>query len=186
MVKLVFLCRRRPDITHEHYAALLVEGHIPLALRHHPLMRRYVVNVVEEAHAGAPALDSIGCLWFDSLADYRDRLCDSAEGARIIARDVAGFLGSADAYATSEQVIVPSHGTHTIVCLAGTSRDAWPSPHLGPRGYVASVVTQRLSATGPAYDAFAEVPDAPDIALTAHAGVASIACAYRVRAYVAK
>jgi hypothetical protein len=30
MRKLVFLCRRRPDITHAEYAKLLVDGHIPM------------------------------------------------------------------------------------------------------------------------------------------------------------
>src|SRR6058998_2877386 len=104
MVKLVFLCRRRPDITHERYAELLLDGHVPLALRHHPTLRRYVVNIVEGTRGPAPPLDSIGTLWFDSLADYRERLYDSPAGARAIGADVAGFLGGADAYATTEHV----------------------------------------------------------------------------------
>src|SRR5437879_7595304 len=93
MVKLLFLCRRRPDITHERYAELLLRGHVPLALRHHPALRRYVVNIVEDTRGPAPPLDSIGELWFDTLADYRERLYDSPEGAGIIARDDAGALG---------------------------------------------------------------------------------------------
>src|SRR2546427_8553861 len=104
MVKLVFLCRRRPDLTHERYVARLLEGHVPLALRHHPTLRRYVVNIVEGTRGPAPPLDSIGELWFDTLADYRERLYDSPEGERAVARDVAGFLGDADAYATVEHV----------------------------------------------------------------------------------
>src|SRR5206468_495613 len=51
MVKLVFLCRRRSDLTHERYVARLLEGHVPLALRHHPTLRRYVVNIVEGRRA---------------------------------------------------------------------------------------------------------------------------------------
>src|SRR5947208_14353553 len=104
MVKLVFLCRRRPDITHERYAELLLRGHVPLALRHHPTLRRYVVNVVEGTRRPAPPLDSIGELWFDSLADYRERLYDGPEGERAITGDVARYLGGADAYATVEHV----------------------------------------------------------------------------------
>jgi len=88
MVKLVFLCRRRSDLTHERYVARLLEGHVPLALRHHPTLRRYVVNIVEGTRGPAPPLDSIGELWFDTLADYRERLYDSPAGAGIIARDV--------------------------------------------------------------------------------------------------
>src|SRR5256885_14586994 len=46
----------------------------------------------------APPLDSIGELWFDTLADYRERLYDSPAGAGLIARDVAGLLGNAAPY----------------------------------------------------------------------------------------
>jgi len=60
MVKVVFLCRRRSDLTHERYVARLLEGHVPLALRHHPTLRRYVVNIVEGTRGPAPPLDSIG------------------------------------------------------------------------------------------------------------------------------
>ena len=92
MVKLVFLCRRRPDLSHARYVELLLRGHVPIALAHHPTLRRYVVNVVEGTRGAglepAPALDSIGELWFDSLADYRERLYDSPEGARVVAEDV--------------------------------------------------------------------------------------------------
>src|SRR3989449_9991690 len=104
MVKLVFLCRRRPDLTHEQYVARLLEGHVPLALHHHPTLRRYVVNVVEGTRGPAPPLDSIGELWFETLADYRERLYDSPEGARAVAHDVAGFLGGASAYLPTQHV----------------------------------------------------------------------------------
>src|SRR5213080_898799 len=104
MTKLFFLCRRRGDLTHDEYVERLLGGHVPLALAHHPMLRRYVVNVVEGTRGPAPPLDSIGTLWFDSLADYRERLYDSPAGAGIIARDVAGFIGSTAAYVTTEHV----------------------------------------------------------------------------------
>jgi hypothetical protein len=104
MVKLVFLCRRRPDVDHARYAALLLQGHVPLALRHHPTMRKYVVNLVEGTRAGAEPLDSIGELSFDTLDDFRDRLYDSPAGRAVIERDVAGFMGGAHAYVTHERV----------------------------------------------------------------------------------
>src|SRR5262245_31946806 len=104
MVKLVFLCRRRPDMNHGDYAELLRRGHVPLALRHHPTMRKYVVNLVQRLRAGAETLDSIGELSFDTLADFRERLYDSEEGRRIIEQDVAGFMGGAHAYVTREHV----------------------------------------------------------------------------------
>jgi len=104
MVKLIFFCRRRTDISHARYAELLLEGHVPIALQHHPTMRRYVVNVVEQSPPGWDELDSIGELWFHSLDDFRHRLYDSAEGKRIVERDVARFMGSAVAYVTTEHV----------------------------------------------------------------------------------
>src|SRR5262245_10586004 len=104
MVKLVFLCRRRTDVTREEYVDRLLGGHVPIALRHHPTMRKYVVNVVEGHRAGAEELDSIGELSFDTIDDFRERLYDSDEGRRIVEHDVAGFLGGAHAYATREHV----------------------------------------------------------------------------------
>jgi hypothetical protein len=102
MVKLVFLCRRRHDVSHERYARRLLEDHVPIALRHHPTLRTYVVNIVEAGPAGDLALDSIGELSFDTLADYRDHLYDSPEGERIVRADVARFMGGATAYVMRE------------------------------------------------------------------------------------
>ncbi|HLK11002.1 MAG TPA: EthD family reductase [Candidatus Binatia bacterium] len=181
MVKLVFLCRRRPDVTHARYATWLLEGHVPLALRHHPAMRGYVVNVVEAVPPGAPELDSVGELVFDTLADYRERLYDSPAGERAIATDVAGFLGGADAYATTEHVqraAAPAVlGARTpgvkLVCplvrRAGMSHEAfvahWLGRHVplalrhhpGMTRYVTNVVDARLSSTGPELDGIAEI-----------------------------
>ena len=47
MVKIFFLCTRRPEITHAAYALRVLEVHAPLAIAHHPSMRRYVINVTE-------------------------------------------------------------------------------------------------------------------------------------------
>lgn len=104
MVKLVFFCRRRHDLGHDEYVRRVLEGHVPLALRHHPTLRGYVVNVVEDAPPDLPAVDSVGELWFDSLADFHERLYDSPAGRAAIERDVAGFMGGADAYVTTEHV----------------------------------------------------------------------------------
>jgi uncharacterized protein (TIGR02118 family) len=104
MVKLIFLCRRRAELTHAEYVGRLLRGHVPLALRHHPAMRGYVVNVVEDTGAGLEPLDSIAELTFDDLAAYEERLYDTPEGRAAVERDVAGFLGGVEAYVTSEHV----------------------------------------------------------------------------------
>ncbi len=181
MVKLVFLCRRRSDLTHGRYVARLLEGHVPLALRHHPTLRRYVVNIVEGTRGPAPPLDSIGELWFDTLTDYRERLYDSPEGAGIIARDVEGFIGGTAAYVTTEHVqrtpAAPpglgrrAPGGKLFACLArapGMTRAAfrahWLERHVplalrhhATTRYVTNVVDERLSGDGPDYDGFGEL-----------------------------
>jgi len=181
MVKLVFLCRRRPDLTHERYAELLLRGHVPLALRHHPTLRRYVVNIVEDTRGPAPPLDSIGELWFDSLADYRERLYDSPAGADIIARDVARFMGTAAAYLTTEHVhrmpaAPPALGRRApggklFACLERVPRMSyvafrahWLERHVplalrhhATTHYLTNVVDERLGGGGPDYDGFAEL-----------------------------
>jgi len=182
VVKLVFLCRRRPDITHARYAELLLGGHVPLALRHHPTLRAYVVNVVEHTPPGAAELDSVGELWFDSLADYRDRLYDSPAGERIIAADVQAFMGGADAYVTSEHVqkAAPASGSPGVrsagvklVCPVlrrpGMTHDQfvahWLERHVplalthhpGLAKYVTNVVDERLPRGGDPWDGIAEL-----------------------------
>jgi uncharacterized protein (TIGR02118 family) len=181
MVKLVFLCRRRPELTHERYVELLLGGHVPLALRHHPTMRKYVVNVVHGRRAGAGELDSIGELSFASLDDFRERLYDSDEGRRVIERDVAGFMGGADAYVTREhvqkgaEVTVPVGERSPGVKIVGLVRrpdgmshaafvDHWLHRHVplalrhhpGLHKYVTNVVEARLG-DAPDWDGIAEL-----------------------------
>jgi uncharacterized protein (TIGR02118 family) len=181
VVKLVFLCRRRADLTHERYATLLLDGHVPLALRHHPTLRKYVVNVVEGRRAGAEDLDSIGELSFDSLDDFRARLYDSEHGRRIVERDVAGFMGGAHAYVTREHVqkgpetTAPLGARSPGVKIVGLVRrpdgmtheafvDHWLDRHVplalrhhpGLHKYVTNVVETRLG-DAPEWDGIAEL-----------------------------
>jgi uncharacterized protein (TIGR02118 family) len=182
MVKLIFLCRRRPDITHERYRELLLSGHVPIALQHHPMMRRYVVNIVEQSPAGWEELDSIGELSFDSLDDFHKRLYDSPAGKEMVQRDVAGFMGGAHAYVTTEHVQEapvgsPLLGTRSagvkLVCpvihRGGISHadfvEHWLTRHValalklhpGMTKYVTNVVDQQLGTTGPQLDGIAEL-----------------------------
>lgn len=181
MVKLIFLCHRRPDISHERYAELLLQGHVPIALRHHPTMRRYTVNIVERGPDNEMALDSIGALSFDSLADYRERLYDSAEGQRAVAADVAAFMGGAHAYATTEVVQKsvaerqPGQRTAGVKMFCPLRRRPeltheefvrhWQTVHVPlalahhphMTRYVTNIVDQRLSPDAPEWDGFAEI-----------------------------
>ena len=184
MLKIIFLCRRRPDITREQYAAFVLEGHAPLALKHHPTLLRYVINLVESSPPGGPELDSLPALYFASLEDFSERLYDSPEGREIIRRDVARFMaGGADTYSTTEYVqrksapITAPIGwrspgakeTWLLQRREGMSRQAfvdhWLHVHAplalasrsGISQYVASVVEARLSETGERWDGIAEL-----------------------------
>jgi uncharacterized protein (TIGR02118 family) len=182
MVKLIFLCWRRPDISHERYVDLLLTGHVPIALRHHPSMRRYVVNIVEDAPAHLQPLDSVGELSFDSLDDYRERLYDSAAGRRVVEDDVRGFMGGAHAYATTEHVHKSLQGEAglglrsagvKLICPVirrpelshAAFVDHWLTRHVplalahhpGLSRYVTNVVDARLSPNGQPVDGIAEL-----------------------------
>lgn len=170
MPKLIFFCRRRSGIAHDEYAEMVLHDHVPLALRHHPTMRTYTVNIVDHVPRGEPDFDSIAELGFDSLADFRERLYDSAAGERIIRDDVARFMGGADAYATTEFVhrappstaAIGSRSPYVklicpIVRRTGLTHDEFVDHwlhrhaalairhHPGMIGYVANVVDEILS-----------------------------------------
>jgi uncharacterized protein (TIGR02118 family) len=192
MVKTMFLCRRRPDISHDRYTELLLGGHVPLALRHHPTMRKYTVNIVDEAYGDASPLSSVGILWFDTLSDFHERLYDSSEGEKIVARDVAGFMGGADAYATTEHVhrdpprpMRAGERTPGVKLVAALRRAAslrhdafvrhWLERHVplvlqdrGVRGYVTNVVDTPLRGNPPGIDGIAELWFASAEDLAAH------------------
>jgi hypothetical protein len=109
VVKLLFLCARRAGLSHAEYRAHLLERHVPLALRHHSVMRGYRLHLVEESLDGAPAIDSVNVLDYDSLEDFNQRGYDSPEGERIVTADHARFLGQVSGYAAEER----DAGAHT-------------------------------------------------------------------------
>lgn len=182
MRKLLFFTRRRPDITHEQYVERVLQGHVPLALEHHPTMRRYVVNMVEQALTpDAPEIDAMAELSFDTMEDYRERLYDSPEGEKIVHADVAGFMGGADGYETTEHVHrrlasrAPGTTTPGVKLIMALERkpdisheefvDHWVGHHApmilennpSAQHYVTNVVDGRLSDEGPLLDGVAEL-----------------------------
>ncbi len=177
VVKLIFLCARRPGLDHARYAAHLLESHAPLALRHHASLRRYVLNVVD----GDSELDSVNSLSYDALSDFEARNYDSAEGERLVTDDHARFLGAASGYLTRERVVradapaaapgARSPGVKWICALRRTKRlstedfaarletEVVPEilagqPHISE--LVIDRVERRLYDAGEAWDAFLE------------------------------
>ena len=174
MIKVQFFCRRLPELTHDAYAKRLVEGHAPLALRHHQTMRAYVIDVIERSIPAGESYDSISSLSFESLDDYRERLCDSPEGARIIQADVEGFIGGADAFVTHERIhrdAAPvalrarSPGVKWILPLEPDEVEAWLSERVpallaggkGIRRLLTNVVDKRLTRGGSEWGGIAEL-----------------------------
>jgi len=182
MLKMLFFCRRRPDIDHATYANMVLSDHVPLALRHHPTMVKYVVNVIDRVPSGEIEYDSVAELSFDRIADYEERLYDSHHGEETIRRDVARFMGAAHAYKTTEHihrelaVSAPLGSAHEIVKMicpikrrAHLSHDEfvehWTQRHRplalrhhpGLIRYVANVVDQTLSADSPEWDGIGEL-----------------------------
>lgn len=135
----MFFCRRRPDISHAEYVERLLGGHVPIALRHHPQLQRYVVNIVESHMGDAGECDSIGELSFETFEDFQRRLYDSVAGREAVERDVRTFMSAADAYVTIEHVQKPA-----------------PSPTLGQRSAGVKLVCPIQRRSGMTHADFVE------------------------------
>ncbi len=205
MVKIFFVCRRREGLAVSDYRQMVLREHVPLALEHHRTMLRYEINLVAAVPPGAPETVSIPALCFESLADYQNRLYDTEEGHAAIETDAARFMGGADAYLTQEMVLTEgrprgpighrTRGKKTLVLLqtrpgttAGMLSQALET--LAERGarLVLNPVSQRLSESGPDWNAFIELHDsirAETIENLAGELVSRVAC-YPVDEYVEK
>jgi len=186
--KLIFLCHRRPDLSRETYAQRVLQDHVPLALQHHPTLRRYVVHLAEGTPPEGDEIDSLPCLHFDTLEDFTQRLYSSEEGEQIITRDTRRFLGQpAAVYATTEHIhragctelalgqrtpgrkwICPlrrdpvlSHAEFLALWLAeGATRLQVARPDA--QGIVTNAVDQHLGTQGEEWDAFIELSLPPE------------------------
>jgi uncharacterized protein (TIGR02118 family) len=85
--------RRAPHLTQEEFADHWTNVHAPLARKHHPVLARYVQNIVlEKLTPDAPDVDGIAELGFRTMHDVHHRNYDSPAGAAIIRRDIQRFL----------------------------------------------------------------------------------------------
>ncbi len=182
MEKLLFLCRRRPGLDHDEYVEHLLDRHVPLALRHHPLLRRYLVHPVERISENHPEVDSVNELHYAQLEDFLERNYDSPEGQAIIAEDLHRFLGVVHGYATREHVHrdegpTRREGERTSglkwICAVrrhldldpAAFREAWLERQVpamlehqpGVTRLVTDLVESRLTGAGDDWDAFYEL-----------------------------
>lgn len=105
MIKLVFCCRRKPEMTREEFQKRWLEVHGPLVRRMRekmPSMKRYVqshslADEISKAASGprdvAPPYDGITEVWFDSLESLGgDGSADAIEAAKTLYEDEMKFL----------------------------------------------------------------------------------------------
>ena len=109
MIKLVFCCRRKPEMTREEFQARWLDLHGPLVRKlrvHLPMMKRYVQShtlpdAVSEglrASRGAgPAYDGITEIWFEDLASMGgDGGAAALDASQQLIEDESDFLDFAN------------------------------------------------------------------------------------------
>ena len=108
MVKLVFCCRRRPELSLEQFQKRWLELHGPLVRRLReqiPQMKRYVQShtipgepseMLRASRGAKPPYDGITEVWFESLAALGASGEAGLDGARRLYEDEAEFIDFAN------------------------------------------------------------------------------------------
>ncbi len=92
-VKNLFMVRRAAQLGRSDFRPRWLQGHVPLALRHHVGMSRYVTDVVVQSlTADAPEVDGFATLCFATEDEFRDGMFDNEHGREVIEADVNAFL----------------------------------------------------------------------------------------------
>jgi len=104
MVKLVFCCRRRPELSREEFQRTWLDQHGPLVRRLRaaiPSMRRYVQShtldtpandAIRTSRGSAEAYDGITEVWFEDLEALGATSAEAADAARELLEDEARFI----------------------------------------------------------------------------------------------
>ena len=96
MVKTIVLIKRKSELSREEFEKHYEEVHAPLALKHLPMIKRYVRNhVVGVAGMEAPDFDCLTELWFDTLEDAAKVIeFVQSDAGQVIRDDEQKFLDS--------------------------------------------------------------------------------------------
>lgn len=106
MIKLVFCCRRKPELSREEFLVRWKDVHGPLVRKIHdsalPTMKRYVQShslpdelsaPVQQSRGALPPFDGITEVWFDDLESMGGDGSEAAiAGAKALLEDEAKFL----------------------------------------------------------------------------------------------
>ena len=104
-IKMVCPIRRREGMTHADFVEHWLTRHVPLALRHHPGLCRYVTNIVDQRLSPAgEEWDGVAELHFASAEDMQSGFFDSPAGEAEIRRDIERFIGHTFPYFVAEYV----------------------------------------------------------------------------------
>lgn len=108
MVKLVFCCRRRPELTFEEFQARWLDVHGPLVRRLRsavPQMKRYVqshtipgeaTDALQASRGSKDPYDGITEVWFDSIESMGGSSEAAMEASAALYRDEAEFIDFAN------------------------------------------------------------------------------------------
>ena len=93
MIKTIALIKRKEGITREEFARHYEEVHAPLALKHLPMIKRYIRNHISDIPGvKGPDFDCISEFWFDSIEDaIKVQEYVESETGREIRKDEARF-----------------------------------------------------------------------------------------------
>jgi uncharacterized protein (TIGR02118 family) len=118
MVKLVFCCRRRAELTPEEFRRRWRDVHGPLVKRLRerlPMMRRYVqshticgsmTDALRASRGAAEPFDGITEVWFDSIESMLAHDPDALAAAQQLYEDEAQFID----FARSAVFLTEEHG----------------------------------------------------------------------------
>jgi uncharacterized protein (TIGR02118 family) len=120
MIKLVFCCRRRPELSRAEFQKYWLESHGPLVRRLRaalPQMRRYVQShtldspindAIRAGRGSGEAFDGITEVWFESLESMGGSSTEeAAEAGRKLLEDEGRFIdfASSSVFVTEEHEI---------------------------------------------------------------------------------
>src|SRR5262249_44032712 len=104
-IKMMCPVRRKEGMSHAEFVDHWLGRHVPLALKHHPGMSRYVTNVVDQRLSPTGEdWDGFAELHFASADDMSRGLFDSPDGEAEIRRDIERFIGHTFPYFVAEHV----------------------------------------------------------------------------------
>jgi uncharacterized protein (TIGR02118 family) len=104
MTRVIFVAKKRPDLTEDEFMTYWQQIHAPLVAKI-PGVRRHVIHSVIRAELGAevePICDGIAEIWFDHLSTAQDA-AESKEG-QAAAADVQKFCAPGSGAVVIEEV----------------------------------------------------------------------------------